>query len=703
MNNYYLFDGAQKSTPINELPASAWTWYTPHVDEDNPTEKLYKTVPWLFRATDLRANGVRSIPFSILNRAGDEIDNSADWQNVVGFLDDPGSLLYLVEAALTLMGRAYVFRYRNRVKTLNLRYLLPTSITPLYAEEADKARGIEKGQVVGFARQVGAKSYTLDVDDVLYFWRMDPFKEYGPSDKCPAAAALHAAGVLASVDEFAKAYFKRGAVKVTLLTTEGSPSVEARKELQSWWQKAATGIQNAFAQRIIQASVKPVVIGEGIQELSNTTLTGEKREDIATALGVPQTKLWSTQASGLGGAGVVTQDDLAFYNETIIPESRFIEGVFNRQLFANTPWRFKFRPETLDIFQADEHERSGSLLNLTNAGVDVVLAMQMLGFELPTGYTWEKLEAERQAEKERKEQAASAFQANLQSREPEPEEDEARRAILADLRLWRKKALKRGGPCEFESEHIPAGMAKVVMDAMEQYGPEQAFSFLKQADLSGVESALKEDVTKLLAKWQPKLVLVIERNGDTEEMLLEMQKELQALLGPRISMIVTDEGLRNAVEMGVAFDPASVSAEALSWARQYTYDLVTGLTETTRRVVKESMTSFLSTPGMTRGDLEALLQPAFGEYRASMIAVTETTRASNQATLMYQQQIGAETGLNMVRIWRTANDELVCPICGPLNGQPEEVWAKDFPQGPPAHVNCRCSTTLTWRPPDGNR
>jgi len=53
-----------------------------------------------------------------------------------------------------------------------------------------------------------------------------------------------------------------------------------------------------------------------------------------------------------------------------------------------------------------------------------------------------------------------------------------------------------------------------------------------------------------------------------------------------------------------------------------------------------------------------------------------------------------QTGLQMRRVWNTANDELVCPICGPLNEQPEDVWSGDFPDGPPAHPNCRCGASL---------
>jgi hypothetical protein len=39
-----------------------------------------------------------------------------------------------------------------------------------------------------------------------------------------------------------------------------------------------------------------------------------------------------------------------------------------------------------------------------------------------------------------------------------------------------------------------------------------------------------------------------------------------------------------------------------------------------------------------------------------------------------------------------------CPICGPLDGTPESVWGAEFPDGPPAHVRCRCSDGLSTQP-----
>ena len=158
---------------------------------------------------------------------------------------------------------------------------------------------------------------------------------------------------------------------------------------------------------------------------------------------------------------------------------------------------------------------------------------------------------------------------------------------------------------------------------------------------------------------------------------------------------MTQRSLELTAETGITFDAAVISEEALSWARRYNYELVTGLTDTTRKLVQQSVSTFVETPGMTRADLEKLLAPAFGESRASMIGVTEVTRAYSEATNQHQRLIRDEVGLEMRRRWDTLRDSLVCPICGPLNGLPEEDWQVEFPNGPPSHPNCRCSTSLT--------
>ena len=89
-------------------------------------------------------------------------------------------------------------------------------------------------------------------------------------------------------------------------------------------------------------------------------------------------------------------------------------------------------------------------------------------------------------------------------------------------------------------------------------------------------------------------------------------------------------------------------------------------------------------------------------YRAFMIARTELAFAYNQGAYWGTVQ-AREQGLlpEMVKVWATAADERVCPVCGGLDGVKRAMDAP-FPFQtrltdpqvrlmPPAHPNCRCA------------
>ena len=181
----------------------------------------------------------------------------------------------------------------------------------------------------------------------------------------------------------------------------------------------------------------------------------------------------------------------------------------------------------------------------------------------------------------------------------------------------------------------------------------------------------------------------------------EMAEAFRAVLQPNLAQTATDEGLRLGVEIGVQFDPAVVNAAAVEWAKTYSYGLVKDITDHTMDVISRATESFIGTPGKTVGQLRDALNtnlgPAFGPVRAQLIAVTETTRAFSAATMHYQRML-SDSGISMLKRWNTAADELVCPLCFPLNGLLETKWDSDSIEGPPRHVNCRCSTSLALAP-----
>jgi hypothetical protein len=86
--------------------------------------------------------------------------------------------------------------------------------------------------------------------------------------------------------------------------------------------------------------------------------------------------------------------------------------------------------------------------------------------------------------------------------------------------------------------------------------------------------------------------------------------------------------------------------------------------------------------------------PDFSNGDADRIAVTTTTEVQSTGEADAAIDVERVLGQRLIAIWRT--EPGACHICTPLEGQTERVWSRQFPGGPPAHPNCRCS--LDWRP-----
>ena len=143
-------------------------------------------------------------------------------------------------------------------------------------------------------------------------------------------------------------------------------------------------------------------------------------------------------------------------------------------------------------------------------------------------------------------------------------------------------------------------------------------------------------------------------------------------------------------------DFSSANLRALEYAREYVTKWLQGLDETSANAVREAVQNFIDNPGTTIRDTIELLAPTFGETRAERIAVTEITRAYAEGNQLAAVDMAEQwPGVKVTKRWFTNNDDLVCPICGPLEGK-EVDYNEDFGDGienPPAHVNCRCWTS----------
>ena len=156
----------------------------------------------------------------------------------------------------------------------------------------------------------------------------------------------------------------------------------------------------------------------------------------------------------------------------------------------------------------------------------------------------------------------------------------------------------------------------------------------------------------------------------------------------------------------VAWDVLNQAAvDYLHW---YRLNTVTGISDTTAKRAIAAIDKWMEA-GEPLPVLTARLESVFGAPRAKMIGTTEVTRLYARGNQMAWQASGVVAGNR----WRTANDERVCPYCGPLEGLvtglenyfgvPEDRLTpelRDMSWGgmievtaPPMHPNCRCWLT----------
>ena len=177
--------------------------------------------------------------------------------------------------------------------------------------------------------------------------------------------------------------------------------------------------------------------------------------------------------------------------------------------------------------------------------------------------------------------------------------------------------------------------------------------------------------------------------GLDDELKQFFEDDLSEAVGPVLGQ-VAKLGVKLGTGHGAVWD--LVNEDALEWARTYEYGLVKGISNTTVKILQQEVGDWIE----SGEPLDVLVDrisatTVFGEVRADAIASTEVTRAFAQGHLIAWQQDSTVEG----KSWHTAQDEMVCPICGGLSGTSVGIddlfdTGEGLVDSPPAHVRCRC-------------
>jgi len=229
-------------------------------------------------------------------------------------------------------------------------------------------------------------------------------------------------------------------------------------------------------------------------------------------------------------------------------------------------------------------------------------------------------------------------------------------------------------------------------------------------------SQLEKKIARLLGKYNSEqLRKLLDLMGNSPsltkippEFWTESQQALAAELVPFAEQVYVEAAQRVIEQSPIGIEWSLVNQGAADWSTRYVGQLVKDITGTTQRDVGSAVSNYF-TQAETIGDLEKALVGmqdrfgrTFGPIRAEMIAVTEVTRAAAQGELAVANELKKE-GIQMRKVWQTNNDELVCPICGPLHNKEEGIWRQQAPDGPPAHPRCRCWLNLLLPKPAGDK
>jgi HK97 family phage portal protein len=639
----------------------------------------YEVVPMLYRAVNLRCDAISTVPYT-LTRRGETVD--WPWRQSVS------ELIRATERSMLLTGGAYWYKVTRGRTMTGFVVLNPTTMVVGFEPTAATLEDPYSGAL--FTQSQMGKVYgPWTINEIVYF-REPSYRDDIRPGLAPAAVALQSAQLGHYLERFTSAFFEGGAQPVMVMNLPEAMDDAEFARFRGDFSQRVNGVANAFrslfvrTQEIKVQKITPDINTMMLPELQERVITS-----IAMTMGVPRTMLEASAAN----YATADSDRQSFWRETVVPRLGLYEQVLNNQLLGPIGYEIRFEPEKLDVMQADEADRADSLLKLTQAGVALPDAMRILGYDnVDEMFLTPTVEAPLAELPEEATQPAAdiiAEPALLPDTKAMRQEHWGLLAKKLERRIKAGKVLK----CTFESDVLTADEIAEVMarieDGMTVHDVQHVVAEVKAVD----------DLTDDERRIYNRIVGPMEKRGTTWARQIMQGKDPDASMADIIGPVMNDELARitnariDRLGNQFAYPMDDYGDRTLDWLNEYTPALNRELDSTSRSILSKVIEQYRITEGMTIKDVEAALRPAVGRARASAIAITEVTRAASHATIEYQTYLG-QRGIRMERIWNTDADELVCPVCVPLNNQGEDEWLQEFPLGPPAHVRCRCDTTL---------
>jgi len=524
--------------------------------------------------------------------------------------------------------------------------------------------------------------YVIPPDAIIYFRRYDPM------NVLEGLGVIEAARLVLETEQRAvdwnNTFFVNSATADMVLTTDQNLTTEQMERYRTQWYNQHGGQDRSRRTAFLGGGIKPTLVNVSQRDMDFLNQRRFSREEILAMFRVPPAKVGIFEQSKSYAS--VKEQDAIFWGECMEPHLRRFAEKLTSALVS------RYRPDTAFVFEdmlPEDKQLQAEIANrfISCGAMSPNEARKIfnLGEPYPDGDRFYIATSLRPTDIP----FPNVLAAKSASNTPP--------AVTGTEREQAAFPLTKGYTAA-EEEIITRNMQRTTLKEFQEQERECTRNVLNNPrllSLAGKEfrKALEDDVTTIvyqLTDWMEADVRYAQA----------MHEEFQ------VAVNVSGQRAMRDISAAVSFDV--LNPAVVAWMEDYVPRLAGNVSLTTRKHIEATLLEGIQ-GGETMPKLRDRVRATFRQakdFRAEMIARTETIRARGKGDLYAWQQ----SGMVEAKEWHTANDELVCPYCKEMKGRTQLLTENFFNLGdtfdvegagtmrldytaidaPPLHPHCRC-------------
>jgi len=631
------------------LTPTEWAWFYPLTNTNYWVRTLGKSdylrlyTGWQYVAVSTIANSVAELEYSLTRTINDDKEIQHPYRELVTY-----ELLMQITSFLQLSGNCYLWKYKLNGKVQSLEVMRPDMVE--IQEKGD-------GSLDYYRYNYKGGYIKLYDEDIIVFSLFNPMMSYPYTVR--GVSPMQAVAIQAEMDMTANKwnwnFFKQGATVGGTLETDQNIDQVSKKRLIEKWKQEFQWVNNSHKIAVLDNGLKYNEWKVNQKELDFVESRRFTRDEVFAIFKVPKSIVWVSDDVNRASALVAEN---TFYRVCIRPLAKQMAETFNKELFDGIGV-FQF----VNVVPADTEQL---LLDLNNWAITINEYRIERGFpqikdadvlKLNPMFLSEQVryEGKKELQSDTREIVRKAIAKNTKGTQEWKE------------KLWHQKIQRTN---RYETRWI-----KEINEVFQM----QMEDVMKQINKDTKAKKPTWNAAKYAALWQ-------------------------TTLWPLYNEVMMNEGTEANLTIGInsvfeVWDP---------WINKYIRDNIKKLAKEIDDTTKNKIFDVIeqgNNEGLGAQEIAWNISEKFDSFkksRALMIARTEITRASNEAT----ERAYIESWVVLAKEYLAELDDRTSDICQSLNGRIFQLWEPIMEKGttiawytndyetayhPPTHPNCRCT------------